>query len=320
MRGKPHLQKYMRRLPKTHKKLPMKKGDEPDFYKMDQRCPLPALEDAPIPGLGADNSNGAPIPTSFVMKHQQQTDRHVLLSGAAGSREPHIITPSHIFDMPTRHNGVSAGSSFMQISQQPHQSNHYQQPLYNNGLVETNHGLQQLPQQQFSSAYDEFNDTGSNLVQQSRLMSSNQGFGRVSMAAPLRQSATSPMLLMQGNNHSPVQHHHLSTVDNIMDSAPSDYFSYSRQSSFPQQVNNAPYPSFQQQQMRLYDQPQQQQQLYLPSHNSSMGGSGNMASLPHHHGNTNSDYTNNNDFGAGMMMPQQQARTTTVAAAQQYRF
>jgi len=50
LRGKPHLQKYMRRLPKTHKKLPMKKQDEPDFYRLDQTNPLPALEDAPIPG------------------------------------------------------------------------------------------------------------------------------------------------------------------------------------------------------------------------------------------------------------------------------
>jgi hypothetical protein len=31
----------MRRLPKTHKKLPMKKQDEPDFYAMDKDNPLP---------------------------------------------------------------------------------------------------------------------------------------------------------------------------------------------------------------------------------------------------------------------------------------
>lgn len=43
LRGKPHLQKYMRRLPKTHKKLPMKKHDEPDFYKLDKSSPLPDL-------------------------------------------------------------------------------------------------------------------------------------------------------------------------------------------------------------------------------------------------------------------------------------
>jgi len=36
IRGKPHLQKYMRRLPKAHKKLPMRRQDEPDFYRLDQ--------------------------------------------------------------------------------------------------------------------------------------------------------------------------------------------------------------------------------------------------------------------------------------------
>jgi hypothetical protein len=48
LRGKPYLQKYMRRLPKTHKKLPMKKEDEPDFYKMDKENPLPPLEEIPL--------------------------------------------------------------------------------------------------------------------------------------------------------------------------------------------------------------------------------------------------------------------------------
>lgn len=37
----------MRRLPKTHKKLAMKKEDEPDFYKMDETNPLPELEETP---------------------------------------------------------------------------------------------------------------------------------------------------------------------------------------------------------------------------------------------------------------------------------
>ena len=40
----------MRRLPKTHKKLPMRKQDEPDFYMLDKSNPLPSIEDAPIPG------------------------------------------------------------------------------------------------------------------------------------------------------------------------------------------------------------------------------------------------------------------------------
>jgi hypothetical protein len=49
LRGKPQLQKYMRRLPKTHKKLPMKKEDEPDFYTLDEETPLPPLEEVPLP-------------------------------------------------------------------------------------------------------------------------------------------------------------------------------------------------------------------------------------------------------------------------------
>lgn len=39
----------MRRLPKTHKKLPMKKEDEPNFYSMDKAHPLPTLEESPLP-------------------------------------------------------------------------------------------------------------------------------------------------------------------------------------------------------------------------------------------------------------------------------
>ena len=53
----------MRRLPKTHKKLPMRKQDEPDFYMLDKTNPLPAIEDAPIPGgLSVSNAmrGGAP--------------------------------------------------------------------------------------------------------------------------------------------------------------------------------------------------------------------------------------------------------------------
>jgi hypothetical protein len=44
LRGKSDLQKYMRRLPKTERKVPMKKHDEPDFHALDSRNPLPALE------------------------------------------------------------------------------------------------------------------------------------------------------------------------------------------------------------------------------------------------------------------------------------
>lgn len=46
----------MRRLPKTHKKLPMKKNDEPDFYGMDKANPLPTMEEIPLgqpPGVSS---------------------------------------------------------------------------------------------------------------------------------------------------------------------------------------------------------------------------------------------------------------------------
>ena len=56
----------MRRLPKTHKKLPMKKEDEPDFFELDKRSPLPPLGETKIPNtapvgqglLGASNQMG----------------------------------------------------------------------------------------------------------------------------------------------------------------------------------------------------------------------------------------------------------------------
>ena len=46
LRGKSDLQKYMRRLPKTEKKVPMKKQDEPDFRALDRLNPLPVLEES----------------------------------------------------------------------------------------------------------------------------------------------------------------------------------------------------------------------------------------------------------------------------------
>lgn len=79
LRGKPHLQKYMRRLPKTHKKLPMKKEDEPDFYKMDKECSLPPLEEITLSaakmqgGLRGQQSLAmAPIPPSQGMQRSHQ--------------------------------------------------------------------------------------------------------------------------------------------------------------------------------------------------------------------------------------------------------
>ncbi len=46
LRGKPHLQKYMRRLPRTHKKLTMNKEEEPDFFELEKTSPLPSLDEA----------------------------------------------------------------------------------------------------------------------------------------------------------------------------------------------------------------------------------------------------------------------------------
>jgi hypothetical protein len=46
LRGKPHIQKYMRRLPRSHKKLTMAKSEEPDFFELAKASPLPSLEEA----------------------------------------------------------------------------------------------------------------------------------------------------------------------------------------------------------------------------------------------------------------------------------
>ena len=67
LRGMPHLQKYMRRLPKTHKKLPMNKDDEPDFYKLDKKNPLPALQDAP--SMDPASSSPSPMATPRQAMH-----------------------------------------------------------------------------------------------------------------------------------------------------------------------------------------------------------------------------------------------------------
>ncbi|KAG7350792.1 HSF-type DNA-binding protein [Nitzschia inconspicua] len=46
LRGKPHLQKHMRRLPRTHKKLAMDKSEEPDFFELEKISPLPTLAES----------------------------------------------------------------------------------------------------------------------------------------------------------------------------------------------------------------------------------------------------------------------------------
>jgi hypothetical protein len=55
----------MRRLPKTHKKLPMKKEDEPDFYKMDKECALPPLEEIQLSGPKMRSAAGVQQPLAF---------------------------------------------------------------------------------------------------------------------------------------------------------------------------------------------------------------------------------------------------------------
>jgi hypothetical protein len=89
LRGKPHLQNYMRRLPKTHKKLPMKKKDEPNFYKLDQSHPLPAIHEAPIPGAAAVQVMRSRIPQSG----SSQLDMATNLSPITQQQQM-IVTPN----------------------------------------------------------------------------------------------------------------------------------------------------------------------------------------------------------------------------------
>lgn len=81
LRGMPHLQKYMRRLPKTHKKLPMCKKDEPDFYALNKTNPLPSLEDAPIPlvstNTGATMGGSGQSRDSNSIQFANQQQQHV---------------------------------------------------------------------------------------------------------------------------------------------------------------------------------------------------------------------------------------------------
>jgi hypothetical protein len=104
LRGKPFLQKYMRRLPKTHKKLPMRKKDEPDFYKLDKSSPLPALEDAPIPGAAA---------TSMAMRQQLQQMPSQGMPQMTISNNPqsplNIVTPPHLSPSMMNGNGLNSG-------------------------------------------------------------------------------------------------------------------------------------------------------------------------------------------------------------------
>mmetsp|Transcript_27977 Transcript_27977/g.65048 ORF Transcript_27977/g.65048 Transcript_27977/m.65048 type:complete len:567 (+) Transcript_27977:60-1760(+) len=79
LRGKPHLQNYMRRLPKTHKKLPMRRQDEPDFMAMDKSNPLPHLEETEtpstsFPSASAASSKAPPSAAAKRSKGQSKSD------------------------------------------------------------------------------------------------------------------------------------------------------------------------------------------------------------------------------------------------------
>lgn len=83
LRGKPYLQRYMRRLPKTAKKLPMKKGEEPDFYAMDKSSPLPPLEESQI-----QPPPPPPMPSSFMDQQHIVTPPRTTLPGLPPSGRP----------------------------------------------------------------------------------------------------------------------------------------------------------------------------------------------------------------------------------------
>ena len=96
LRGMPHLQKYMRRLPKTHKKLPMNKDDEPDFYKMDKKNPLPPMEDtASVVPLGPSASAAAGMnggnPMMVTPPRAMQLPGGLSGRGAAGMMPPSMM-------------------------------------------------------------------------------------------------------------------------------------------------------------------------------------------------------------------------------------
>lgn len=83
----------MRRLPKTHKKLPMQKKDEPDFYKLDQTNPLPEVHEAPVPGAAAtvQAMRNGPVtttnPNMSPLSHNQS-------GSAMGSSSSCLVTPN----------------------------------------------------------------------------------------------------------------------------------------------------------------------------------------------------------------------------------
>jgi hypothetical protein len=123
LRGKPHLQKYMRRLPKTHKKLPMRKQDEPDFYLLDKSTPLPAVEDAPIPGglsvsnaIHGGNMGGVPQQTGSMGGGMPQPMLGRLMPPTTVSHAPQARFSQGFNEMPEDYNdnGMMSRGALMQ--------------------------------------------------------------------------------------------------------------------------------------------------------------------------------------------------------------
>jgi hypothetical protein len=83
----------MRRLPKTHKKQPMKKGNEPDFYVLDKVKPLPALEDAPVPAVAATNMTMQAQAHTQMHQPRQASSYHT--QSQSGPQHINIVTPPH---------------------------------------------------------------------------------------------------------------------------------------------------------------------------------------------------------------------------------
>ena len=83
LRGKPHLQKYMRRLPRTHKKLAMAKSEEPDFFELHKTSPLPTLEQARLN-----------LESRKFMRLRDQFGKEAVVQGNTpdGSRSPLVTT------------------------------------------------------------------------------------------------------------------------------------------------------------------------------------------------------------------------------------
>jgi hypothetical protein len=184
----PHLQKYMRRLPKTHKKRPMSKKDEPDFKALNKATPLPALEDAPIPGKMFS------IP-SAVSKIQRDSP---VLALQGQQHVPQMVTLPNPRGMPA---GPSLGAQ--------------------NPMVSRYGGTMRFPQEvNFQENYNEPLVSSHSHLTQGRLTQAHHGgMGHSGMH---HQSAMSQMAAQQGMHPSAI----VPTQANSMMMAPSGYGGY----------------------------------------------------------------------------------------------